>query len=80
MMLGKLDSSMWKNEIRTFSHNICKDKLRMGLSYAMINSETIKFLEENICRTLININYSNISLDSAPQAKETKQNKQMRPN
>ena len=52
----------------------------MGLSYAMINSETIKFLEENICRTLININYSNISLDSAPQAKETKQNKQMRPN
>ena len=52
----------------------------MGLSYAMVNSETIKFLEENIYRILININYSNIYLDSAPQAKETKQNKQRRPN
>ena len=30
MVLGKMDSYMSKNEIRTFSHTIYKNKLTMG--------------------------------------------------
>ena len=36
------------------------------------SSETIKFLEENIDRTLFNINHSNIFLDLSPKANKTK--------
>ena len=48
-----------------------KDKLKMDLKLN-IRLETIKFLEENIGRTLFDINHSNIFLDSYPKAKETK--------
>ena len=34
--------------------------------------ETIKLLEENIGRTLFDINHNNIFLDLSPKAKETK--------
>ena len=37
-----------------------------------IRSESIKLLEENICRTLPNINCSNIFGDMSPKAKEIK--------
>ena len=35
-----------------------------------VRPETIKLLEENIGRTLFNINHSNIFLDLSPKAKE----------
>ena len=34
--------------------------------------ETIKILEENTCRTHLDINYNNIFLDLSPKARETK--------
>ena len=37
-----------------------------------VKSEIIKLLEENISRTLFNINYSNIFLDLSPKGKEIK--------
>ena len=40
--------------------------------YLNVRSETIKLLEENIGRTLFDINYSNILSDLSPEAKETK--------
>ena len=39
-----------------------------------VKLETIKILEENIGRTLFNINCSNIFLDLFPKAKETRAN------
>ena len=63
-MLGKLDSYMLKNEIRTFSNtfhentNWIKDlNIRLG---------TIKLLEETMDRTLSDINHSNIFYDPPP--------------
>ena len=37
-----------------------------------VRTKTIKFLEENIGKTLSDINLSNIILDLSPKAKETK--------
>ena len=37
-----------------------------------VKPETIKLLEENIGRTLFDINHSNIFLDQSPKAKEIK--------
>ena len=46
-----------------------------------VRPETIKFLEENIGRTLSDINHSNILYDPPPKVMEIKtKNKQMGPN
>ena len=45
-----------------------------------IKSETIKLLEENICKTLSDINHSRILYDPPPRVMEMKAKKQMRPN
>ena len=46
-----------------------------------VRPETIKLLEENMGRTLLDINCSNIFLGLSPKAKEIKtKNKQMGPN
>jgi len=43
-----------------------------------VRPDTIKLLEENIGRTLFDINHSSIFLDVSPKAKEAKtKNKQM---
>ena len=71
MVLGKLDSYMQKNEIRTFSHTIYKNKLKL-IKELNVRLETIKLLGENMGRTLYGINHNNIFLDLSPKAKETK--------
>ena len=59
MVLGKLDRYMQKNEIR--------------IPYSKINSKwIIKLLEENIGRTLDDINQSKILYDPPPRVTEIK--------
>ena len=71
MVLGKLDSYMLKNEIRTLPNTIHKDKLKM-IKDLNVAPETIKLLEENIGRTLYNINHSKILCDPPPRVTEIK--------
>ena len=77
MVLRKLDSYIQKNEVRT--------------PYTKINSKQIKdlnvrpdttiILEENIGRTLFNINCSNSFTDTPPREMKVKtKNNQMGPN
>ena len=75
-MLGKLDSYMWKNEIRTLPNTIHKDKLKW-ITDINVRPETIKLLQENIGRTLDDINQSTILYDPPPRVIEiqTKVNK-----
>ena len=60
MVLGKVDNYMQKNEIRTLANTIHKDKWIKDLNLRL---ETIKLLEENIGRTLDDINQSKILHD-----------------
>ena len=71
MVLGKLDSCMYINEVRTLPHTILKNKLKNGLK-TNIRHDTIKFLEENIGKTFCDINCTNIFLGQSSKAKEIK--------
>ena len=63
---------MEKNGVRTFS-NIPYAKLDCRwIRDLNIGPEIIKFLEENIERTLFNINCSSSFLDQSPKAKDIK--------
>ena len=68
MMLGKLDSYMLKKKRKKLDHYL--------IPYTKINSKWIKdttqLLEENIGRTLSDINGSNIFFDSPPRVVEIK--------
>ena len=55
----------------TLPNTIHKDKLKMDLKLN-IRLETIKFLEENIGRTLDDINQSKIFYDPLPRVTEIK--------
>ena len=71
MVLGKLDSYMQKNKIGTLPNTIHKDKLKME------RPETIKLftvfpIEEDIGRTLDDINQSKILYDPPPRVMEIK--------
>ena len=71
MVLGKLDSYMHKNEIRALPnaiHNI-NSKWIKNLH---VRPEAIKLLEENIGRTLDDINQSKIFYDPHPRVMEIK--------
>ena len=69
-MLGKLINHI-KNEARTISNIIHKNKLKNGLD---LNGrlDTIKFLEENIGRTLSDINHSKTVYDPPARVMEIK--------
>ena len=51
VVLGKQDSYMLKNEIRTFSYTIYKNKIKF-IKDRNVSPENIKLLEDNIDRTL----------------------------
>ena len=71
MVLGKLDSYMEKNEIRTLPNTIHKNKLKM-IKDLNFRPDTIKLLEENVDRTLYDINHSKILFDPPPREMEIK--------
>ena len=71
MVLGKLDSYMSKNEIRTLPNTIHKDKLKIDKTLN-VRPETIKLLEENIGRTLSDINQSKTLYNPPPRVTEIK--------
>ena len=68
---------MLKNEIRSFFNSFTKISSKW-IKDLNVRPETIKLLEENIGRTLSDINHSNILFDPLPRVMEIKtKNKQM---
>ena len=70
-MLGKLVNHLSKNETRTLSNTIHKNKLKW-IKDLNVRPETIKLLEENIGKTLSDINHSRILYDPPPRVMEIK--------
>ena len=60
-----------KNEIRTLSNTVYKNKLKRDLR-PKCKTRYKKLLEENIDRTFFNINHSNIFLDLSTRTLEIK--------
>ena len=71
MVLGKLVNPLQKNETRTLSNTIHKNKLKR-IKDLNVRSESIKLLEENIGKTLSDINHSRILYDPPPIILEIK--------
>ena len=69
MLLGNLDSCMQSNETRAHPHTMHKNKLKW-LKDLNIRQDTIKLLEENIGKTLSDINIMNIFSGQSPKAVE----------
>ena len=61
------------NEIRTFSNTIHKNK-QIGIKDLNVRLDTVKLLEENIGKTLSDINHSKILYDPPPRVMEVKAN------
>ena len=71
MVLGKLFNHLLKNETRTLSNTIHKINSKQT-KYLNVRPETIKLLEENIGKTLSDINHSKILYDPPPRVMEIK--------
>ena len=70
-MLGKLDSYVQKNEIRTLLTPYIKINSKW-IEDLNVRPETIKLLEENKGRTLDDMNQSKIFYDPPPRVMEIK--------
>ena len=70
-MLGKVDSYMQKNEIRTLP-NIIHNINSKCIKDPNVRTDTIKLLEENIGRTPYDINHSRILFNPPPREMEIK--------
>ena len=71
-MLGDLDSYMQKNETRSSTYSIHKNKFKVGKRLKYM-SEHHKVLEENIGRKISDIACSNILKDTSPKARDLKE-------
>ena len=72
MVLGKLVNHLQKNETRTRSNTIHKKINSKWIKDLTVKPETIKILEENIGKTLSDINHSRILYDPPPRILEIK--------
>ena len=79
MVLGDLDSYLQKSESRSL-YVWCKWVLTpyikinvKWIKYLNISSDTIKVLEENICRKISDIPHSNIFTGMSPRARDIKE-------
>ena len=72
MVLGDLDSYVQKNETRSPTYTIHKNKFKVD-KRLIISCNTIKVLEENIGRKISDIPCSNILTDTSPKARDTKE-------
>ena len=72
MVLGKLVNHWQKNETRTRSNTIHKKINSKWIKDLTVKPETIKALEENMDRTLSDINHSKIFYDPPPRVMEIK--------
>ena len=72
MVLGDLDSYMKKNETRSPTYTIHKNKFKVE-KVLNISHDTIKVLEENMGRKISDIPCSNILTDTSPKARDIKE-------
>ena len=70
-MLGKLVNDLYKNETRRLSNTIHKNKSKW-IKDLNVRLETIKLLEENMGKTLSDINHSRILYDPPTRILEIK--------
>ena len=71
MVLGKLDSNMWKNETGPLSY-IIQEKNSKWMNYLNVGQETIKTLAENTGSNLFDLGCRNFLLYMSPKAREAK--------
>ena len=71
MVLGKLVKHMQKDETRTL-YNTISQKNSKCITALNVRPESIKLLEENIGKTLSDINHSRILYDPPPRVMEIK--------
>ena len=72
MVLGDLDSYVQKNETRSPTYTIHKNKFKV-VKELNISHNTIKALEENISSKISDIPRSNILTDTSPKARYIKE-------